>query len=184
MSREGSTPERAGDVLVQSRQDQAAVRSWLLLSAQSADRAQKEWEDGGIALLKCGTRFTAVRIESELVHAAAASDEPEQVNAFLAEALGGPVFADRHARRYYALVPVSTASMSEWRDKRLPGAECLGRDSYLGVPRPAFGDPDVCWTHWCVPMVEPGALCDADAVSKLVASARHRLTVEEARSGS
>jgi hypothetical protein len=193
MSREGTTPEEAGDeretiageVLVHSRQERdRAVRSWLLLSAQGVERAREEWDKGGIALLKCGTLFTAIRIDSGLVHAAAGSDEAETVNAFLAEALfGGPVFVDQHSRRYYALVPGSTPNQAEWREKRYPGVEVLGRDSYLGVPRPECGDPDMHWSYWSVPMDGPGTLCDADAVAKLVKYGRHRLAVEEARGG-
>ncbi|GHD34835.1 hypothetical protein GCM10010313_81750 [Streptomyces violarus] len=171
-------------MLILSRQEQAAVQSWLMLSAQSVDQAREEWDKGGIALLKCGRLFTAIRIESGLVQAAAGSDEPEKVNRFLGEALhSGPVFVDQASRRYYALVPASTPSRPEWRQRRFAGVEVLGRDSYLGVPRPECEDPAMHWSYWCVPMAAPGALCDADAVTKLVKYGRDRLTVEEVRGG-
>ncbi|WP_019061664.1 hypothetical protein [Streptomyces prunicolor] len=176
---------RASGVLVNTRQErEQAVRSWLLLSAQSADRARTEWQIGGVALLRCGALFAAVRMSADLVHAAAGSADAETVNAYLAEVLhGGPVFVDQHSRRYYALVPASTADRPEWRGRRRDGAECLGRDSYLGVPRPEFNDPLQHFSYWCVPMDGPGDLCPPPEVSRLAAYGRHRLAAAEAGGG-
>lgn len=175
----------AGVMLVHARQTrEAAVRSWLMLSAASYERVRDDWEVSGVALLRCGALFAAVRIEADLIHAAAESDDPRAVNQFLAEALrGGPVFVDQHSRHYYALVPASTPRRPEWQDRRHPGAECLGRESYLGVPRPEFTNDGWSFSYWCVPMDGPGDLCGPDAVSQLVSYARHRAVLEEARRG-
>ncbi|PWI06567.1 hypothetical protein DIZ27_32940 [Streptomyces sp. NWU339] len=172
-------------MLVHARQTrEAAVRSWLMLSATDYERVRGDWDVSGVALLRCGALFAAVRIQTELIHAAADSDEPKTVNAFLAEALyGGPVFVDQHSRHYYALVPTSTPKRREWQDRRYPGAECLGHGTYLGVPRPEFTNDGWSFSYWCVPMDGPGALCGPDAVSQLVAYARHRMVLEEARRG-
>ncbi|MFC8520641.1 hypothetical protein [Streptomyces sp. NPDC057257] len=148
--------------------------TWLLLSADSRDRALEEWRTGGIALLRCGRRFTAVRMEAGLIHAAAGSDAPEKVREFLAEVLhDGPVFADQHNRRYYALVPPSAADRPEWSKPRR-GAECLARGSFLGVPRFDLSNPEDAFSYWVVPMDGPGDLCPVVAVSQLVAYGHSR----------
>ncbi|MFF0222601.1 hypothetical protein [Streptomyces sp. NPDC004629] len=155
------------------------VASWLLISAvESADRAWNDWATGGIALLRCGGLFAAVRMSAGVVHAAAGSDEPEPVCGFLDEALhGGPVFTDQLSSRYYALVPPSTAQRPEWTDGRHGGAECLGVGSYLGVPSPTLDEEHGHRSYWCVPMRGPGNLCTADAVSQLVLCGRYRLAI-------
>ncbi|MGY5009881.1 hypothetical protein ACWCY6_17630 [Streptomyces sp. 900105755] len=162
-------------VLVTTRQErELAVGTWLLLSADSRDRALEEWRTGGIALLRCGMQFTAVRMEAGLIHAAAGSDAPETVKEFLAEVLhDGPVFADQHNRRYYALVPPSAADRPEWSKQRR-GAECLARDSFLGIPRFDLSNPEDAFSYWVVPMDGPGDLCPALAVSQLVAYGHSR----------
>ncbi|MFF7369835.1 hypothetical protein [Streptomyces tricolor] len=170
-----------------TRQDrEAAVRSWLLLSAASASTSRTEWDRAGIALLRCGGLFGAVRMSAELVHAAAGSHEPGEVASLLTAALfGGPTFFDLHSARYYALVPASTAARTEWRDRRhAPAAESLGAGSYVGVPRPDLIGPDTeHFSYWCVPMHGPGDLCDPEAVSQLVSHGRHRLTTQGAVRG-
>ncbi|MGW1917062.1 hypothetical protein ACWCQS_41950 [Streptomyces sp. NPDC002076] len=122
---------------------------------------------------------------ADLVHAAADTSDAEKVSEYLAEALfGGPVFLDQHSARYYVLVPASTANRAEWHDRRhAPYAECLGRDSYVGVPRPDIDAPDRHFSYWCVPMGGPGALCDAEAVSQLASYGRHLLVMGEGDSG-
>ncbi|CAM5475828.1 MULTISPECIES: hypothetical protein [Streptomyces] len=165
---------------------EAAVRSWLLLSAAGADTSRTDWDENGIALLRCGALFSTVRMSAELVEAAAGSNEPEKVRDVLTAALfGGPVFVDTHSGRYYALVPASTANRAEWRERRhAPHAEIRGRDSYVGVPRPGLDEPHPGrFSYWCVPMHGPADLCDPAAVSQLVAHGRHRLTTREAVSG-
>ncbi|WP_409469705.1 hypothetical protein [Streptomyces sp. HC307] len=167
------------------REREVAVGTWLLLSAQSADRARMEWKKGGIALLRCGALFAAIRMNGDLVRAAADTDDAERVDAFLEEALcGGPVFVDQHSAQYYALVPASMQDRREWRERRhLDGTKCLGRDSYLGVPRPEFTEPDHHFSYWCVSMDGPGDLCPVEAVSQLVTYGQYRLATAEARSG-
>ncbi|MFF5019109.1 hypothetical protein [Streptomyces sp. NPDC001165] len=145
----------------------------------SANSARQYWDQYGIALLRCDALFAAVRISADLVHAAAGSSDTETVREYLAAALlGGPVFLDQHCARYYALVPMGTVHREEWHDGRhKPHAECLGPDSYVGVPRPDIDTPDQHFSHWCVPMHRPGDLCDADAVSQLVSYGRHLLVM-------
>ncbi|WP_223283875.1 hypothetical protein [Streptomyces sp. FBKL.4005] len=172
--------------VVTRQEREAAVRSWLLLSAASASTSQTEWNREGIALLRCGALFGAVRMTADLVHAAAGSHEPGEVAGFLTAALfGGPTFFDQHSARYYALVPASTAARTEWREKRhSPAAESLGVGSYVGVPRPDLNGPhDGHFSYWCVPMHGPGDLCDPEAVSQLVAHGRHRLSTQGAVRG-
>ncbi|MGW7790592.1 hypothetical protein [Streptomyces tricolor] len=174
--------------VVTRQEREAAVRSWLLLSAASASTSQTEWERDGIALLRCGALFSAVRMSAELVHAAAGSHEPGEVAGFLTAVLfGGPAFFDQHSARYYALVPASTAARKEWREKRhSPAADGLGLGlgSYVGVPRPGLNGPhDGHFSYWCVPMHGPGDLCDPEAVSQLVSHGRHRLTTQGAVRG-
>ncbi|MEU2284298.1 hypothetical protein ABZ614_20550 [Streptomyces sp. NPDC013178] len=167
------------------REQETAVRDWLLLAASDQDQAREEWQKWGIALLSCGELFAAIRIDSDVIHAAAGSHEPNQVKTYLAKALfSGPVFVDQRERRYYALVGASAANRREWRDRRHPGARCLGHGSHLGVPRPELVDPDALFTYWCVPMDGPGTLCDPAAVSQLLSHGRHRLLAQEARNGS
>lgn len=168
-----------GGMLVHLRQDrEQSARTWLLLSAPSVDIARREWDLARIALLRCGALFAAVRMSVDLVHAAAGTSDGEKVNEYLADVLAGPIFLDQHSARYYALVPASTANRQEWHDRRhAPHAECLGRDSYVGVPRPDLDGPDQHFSHWCVPMSGPGDLCGADAVSQLASYGRHVLAM-------
>ncbi|MFB7552966.1 hypothetical protein [Streptomyces sp. NPDC056154] len=99
---------------------------------QDRKRVRAEWDERPFALLPCGALFAAVRIPSTVVQAAAGSDDQEDVDHYLAEALmEGPVICDRYAARYYALVPASTA-----RRWDVPDTVCLGKGSELGVPRP------------------------------------------------
>lgn len=150
-----------------------ATAHWLLAAADNRDQARTQWRQQGIALLRCGTLFTAVRIPARLVHAAASSEDPSTVDAFLTEALhGGPVICDPRGRHYYALVPASTAS--RWRH---PAAECLGRDTYLGVPRlDAAGLDSRTWaSYWSVPMSSAAELCSPEAVSQIVVLGSFRL---------
>ncbi|MEV0634410.1 hypothetical protein AB0I77_05415 [Streptomyces sp. NPDC050619] len=173
--RDGTEPR----VVTRQERDTAA-RTWLLLSADSIETTRAHWDKVGISLLKCGALFGAVRMESALVHMAAGSDDLDKVRDFLTAALfGGPVFIDHNSARYYALVPASTADRLEWQDRlHTPKAEMLGRDSYLGVPRPGLDEPDgEHFSYWCVPMYGPGDLCDPEAVSQLVTHGRHLLAM-------
>ncbi|MGW0705782.1 hypothetical protein ACWD4G_07410 [Streptomyces sp. NPDC002643] len=111
------------------------------------------------------------------MHAAVGTDDPRDVDAFLAEALrGGPVFVDRYAQWYYVLVPVSTGRRAEWRtrSRRNLGAEFLGIGSVVGVPRPEATHPDSERSYWCVPMDGPGTLADPSLVSRFLTFALRR----------
>ena len=166
-----------GTVVTRAERDQA-VEDWLRAAAHDITKARDEWRTMGVALLRCGGIFAAVGIPAELVHAAAGSDEPDAVDAFLRDALhGGPVFTGAYWRTYYALVPASTAR--HWRCRE---AECHGVGSYIGVPRPGRTRGEVARWHsyWCVPMDSPGELCEPDVVAELVAAglAKRRETAE------
>lgn len=170
--------------LVHTRADRnLAAGHWLLSAAEDMQRARNEWADSGIALLRCGTLFTAVRLAAGLVHAAAGTEDLRAVDAYLAEALlGGPAFVDTRWWRYYALVPASTARLPQWQHQA-PDAECLGRHSFLGVPDLTRTDPDDGSSYWCVPMDGPGLLGDPDTVAQLLKAGRDRLTLTEAKTG-
>ncbi|MFE7113333.1 hypothetical protein ACFU98_44200 [Streptomyces sp. NPDC057575] len=77
--------------------------------------------------------------------------------------------------------------MSTPAGRWVPGVECLGSGSFLGVPRPQRTEPEQSRSYWCVPMDGPGTLCSLDAVWKLIAYGRHhqsagqRLAEEDSR---
>ncbi|MFJ1695632.1 hypothetical protein ACIOHC_10855 [Streptomyces sp. NPDC088252] len=147
-----------------------AVEHWLLSTVPDRNRVRAEWEGRPFALLPCGALFAAVRIPSSVVRAAAGSDDQEDVDRFLAEALmDGPVICDRYAARYYALVPASAA-----RRWDVPDTVCLGKGSELGVPRPGVTAGDGARVYWSVPMDSAGVLCPPAAVSQAVMVGRYR----------
>lgn len=158
---------------------QLAVEHWLMAAHPHPGDVREEWEDHQVALLPLGGLFSAVRIPGDLVTALAhGRSEPSEVDPWLARQLeGGPVICDRRAtRRYYVLVP---AGMSRsWRPQittwGVEDVDVLGRDSYLGVPRPGAGPERD--TYWAVPMASAGELCTPLLVARLVAAGRHRLT--------
>ncbi len=177
MRDEVRVPGEAGPgVLVHSRRDrELAVATWLLTAAQDIKQARIQWQESGIALLRCGGPFGAVRISGELVRAAAGTGNTAKIDAFLAEALhGGPVFMDLYAQRYYVLVPVSAGQLPGWAARRDPEAEFLGQGCFLGVPRPENTQPEGVRSYWCVPMDSPGNLASPHAVAQLLAVARFR----------
>ncbi|MGW0495006.1 hypothetical protein ACWD0Z_06080 [Streptomyces sp. NPDC003007] len=139
------------------------VEDWLLAAAPDVQQARWEWGDGGLTFLRCGGLFTAIRLPGDLVRAAAGSSKATEVDAYLAEALGGPVIASRG--RYYALVPPGTAD--EWPSLVV---ECLGEGTYLGVPRvDRIGlDEETQASYWSVVIPRPGVLCKAADVLALV----------------
>ncbi|WP_143645512.1 hypothetical protein [Streptomyces swartbergensis] len=123
--------------------------------------------------LRCGVLFAAISVPGKLVRATAEAWKPEQVDAFLAEALhGGPVIYHR-TDHYYVLTPPSVAgrwqtppnAYARYGGRRL---SCLGDDRYLGVP--ALGESDPCTafiTYWSVPVAAPGRLCDPITVLRV-----------------
>jgi len=169
------------------------VTQWLLAAAEDPNRARLEWAEQGIALLRCGTLFTAVRLAATLVHAAAgikALDNVDTVDrlratdAYLARTLqGGPVFLGSRWQRYYALVPADTADRPYGTGPDRAGdAQCLGI-CHLGVPDPLRTRPAGSGAYWCVPVSSPATLCAPDAVAQLVTDGRRRLTIEGANTG-
>lgn len=156
-------------VLVHSRRDSAAgAESWLILAARDAGQARREWAEFGVALLRCGTSFTAVRIPADIVLAAAGTNDRVALVTYLTTALDGPCFFDGNSRSFYALTPLSTARRWDVLE-----TECLGADFFLGVPATTITEPDPrCAAYWVVPMAGPAALCDPEIVRWLVQRGR------------
>ncbi|MFI2300199.1 hypothetical protein ACH5AL_15350 [Actinacidiphila glaucinigra] len=163
-------------VVVTGLDRRTAVGHWLQSAALDPQRAREEWAERGFTLLECGTLFSAVRIPADLVHAAVETHDPSRVSLLLGLALGGgPVIVDPVSRRYYALVPGSTALRWDVAETL-----CLGRASCLGVPSPARITPRRGHSHWAVPMDSPGYLCVPGEVAQLVERGR-ALRTEVAR---
>jgi hypothetical protein len=145
--------------VVTTRERQLAVSHWLLTAAPDIGRARWEWEEHGIALLACGGVFAAVRLDGDLVRAAARAAGQEDVDAFLVEAVDGPLFRDCRGDRFYALVPSSAAR--RWNGREFPGTDALGRDTFVGVPDVSATEPVTALScYWVVLMDSPGVLCD------------------------
>lgn len=144
---------------------------WLLCSADDRQAARAAWDRKGVALLRCGGLFTAIRIPAPIVFAAAGSEGREDVSAYLTEALHGrPVFVDQTAAWFYCLVPASTC-----RGWKKPETECFGRDTYVGVPHPSHDvRHPTARSYWSVPMAGPGDLCLPHTVAQLVDFGRLR----------
>ncbi|WP_274559314.1 hypothetical protein [Streptomyces spiramyceticus] len=133
-----------------------------------------EWDTGAPAMLRVGGLFDAVRIPSEVVRAAARSNDWAVIDGFLGEVLDGPVIHDPH-RWFYALVPPRTTEA--WRS---PFARCLGGGAWLGVPRTDRTTLETSDPYWSVPLKSAGDLCSPHAVSELI-DLGHRRLVEGAR---
>ncbi|PAZ16593.1 hypothetical protein CLM62_06485 [Streptomyces sp. SA15] len=100
-----------------------AVAEWLLTFASWDEaKASEEWATGGIALLRCGAAFCAIRVPVPFVEAAAMTKDPATVDAYLAEALhGAPAFRCNSGQSIYVLVEPTVIEW--WKD---PDAECIG----------------------------------------------------------
>ncbi|UDM03257.1 hypothetical protein [Streptomyces longhuiensis] len=169
-----------GSATLHTAEDRAlAAEHWLLAAAPKANAARAEWAQSGLAVLRCGGIFTAVRIHADVVYAAVGTDEPAAVGDYLSHVLRGPVFADQSSRRFYALVPASTSRRPVWRNNAVPDAECLGGNSFLGVPRPGRDDPSEARCHWVVPIDGPGDLCSPHAVRQLIDYGRFKRAAAE-----
>lgn len=167
----------------------SAAEQWLLSGHPFPEQARKEWQEQRITLVPLGVRFSAVRIPGRLVHAVAAATEAQEVDAFLDEALaGGPVICDPHGLRYYALVPggmPSTwgAAADDWRAQHV---DCLGRGTYLGVPRPdiveSAGHTNP--SYWSVPVPPTATFCPPLSVARLIAAGARRMAEDVEGDGS
>ncbi|MGK5499656.1 hypothetical protein ACSNOF_17170, partial [Streptomyces sp. URMC 125] len=85
--------------LVTRRQKQRAVEHWLLSTTADPQAARSQWRESGLALLPCGSIFAAVRMPGDVVRAAAGTSRTGEVDAFLREALDGPVFVDCYSQQ-------------------------------------------------------------------------------------
>lgn len=185
-SQRASRPPEAGPgaIVHRTADRRLAPEHWLLstLSAPLRHRARLEWEQHHVAILPLGTLFSAVRIPSHLVVALAGSSEADCLDLFLAEAVGGgPVISDPHFSRFYALVPARmSATLHQLADTwRALGVDCLGRGSYLGVPRlDAVNREDAFSCYWSVPMDSAAMLCSPLTVARLIAAGKHCLAME------
>ncbi|GGX26636.1 hypothetical protein [Streptomyces lomondensis] len=161
-----------------------ATEHWLLatLPAPLRDRARSEWEQHRVAMLPLGGLFSAVRIPERLLTALSISTEAGCLDEFLAEALGGgPVICDPRFSRYYALVPAGMPATLHQMAKawRALEVDCLGRGSYLGVPRlDAVSGEYVFASYWSVPMHSAAVLCNPLTVARLIAAGRHCVETE------
>jgi hypothetical protein len=132
-------------------------------------------------MLPLGGLFSAVRIPECLLAAVSACSEAACLDDFLAEALGGPVICDPRFSRYYALVPAGMpATLHQMAEAwRALDVDCLGRGSYLGVPRlDAVNREHALASYWSVPMDSAAVLCTPLAVARLIAAGRHCLDPE------
>ncbi|MEU5521200.1 hypothetical protein ABZ759_11125 [Streptomyces sp. NPDC047860] len=148
------------------------LERWLLSRTRDQESARAEWARTGVAVLRCGTLFSAVRMPADWIEAAAGSEDPEAINAYLGRALHvGAVFVDTTCRWFYFLVPAGTRH--RWN---IPGTVCLGSNTYVGVPRPGSlhgtGTPR---SYWCVEMDGPDSLCVPNAVVQLAVHARYQV---------
>lgn len=140
-----------------------AVAAWLSESLNRPSNARQEWKDGHVALLALGRRFSAIRLEAELVHAVAIIEDVAMATTVL-HMMGGPVIHDPRNRRFYALVPSSPPGQSLG-----PYATYLGLGNYVGVPRVGDDEPDGAHaSYWAVPMKAPGALCDPIRLNSMI----------------
>ncbi|MFF7901155.1 hypothetical protein ACFZCV_20520 [Streptomyces sp. NPDC007920] len=172
--------ESAPGVLVHPAADRLlAAEHWLLSTHPRPKQARAEWADRGAALLPLGTLFSAARIPGALVQAVAATTEAGEIDAFLEDALSGPVICNRRHHCYYALLPASTPAT--WRDAaddwRTQDVDVLGRGCYLGVPplTTAKASRHKGDSYWSVPMPSPAILCQPLTVARLIAAGAHQL---------
>lgn len=157
--------------------DPEAIAAWLARAHTDPDQVRTEWLDRRMALIPLGRAYSAIRIPAELVQVVAGTADRRDVDAFMAEALRGPVIADRGGRRYYALVspkiPPNYAPHVGERWAAL-GVAILGAGTDMGVPSPSIVfDPDIpLRSYWVVPPSSAGQLCDPMHVSQLIGAAR------------
>lgn len=119
-----------------------------------------------------------MRMDPEVVWAAAGTRRMVDVDQELGRVLGGPVLMSLYPHRYYALVPVETGQRDEWAIEHWTDARYLGEGSVIGAPLVGRTSPDGSRSYWCVPVEEPGDLCDPEAVARFLTLGRTRLRQE------
>ncbi|MGX2996790.1 hypothetical protein JNUCC64_21370 [Streptomyces sp. JNUCC 64] len=135
---------------------------------------REQWVRRGVAVVRCGGAFGAVRVPAELVHAAAGTEVPAGVRVHLAATVRGPVVGDRVSGHFYPLVPARAWPPHQEAARAVPGARYLGPGAFLGVPPPGLTDPAAGRCYWAVPP-DPvdgrSALCPPEAVARLLRTA-------------
>lgn len=150
------------------------VSEWLARTHPAPERVRRDWAEQRVALLPLGERLAAVRIASEIVHAAVQSENRAQVADVLYALLGGAIIYDRRVAggTYYALVDGRSGSTWVHGD----AVTYLGRGTYLGVPR--IDQRRGPGTYWVVPPQYEGHLCPPSTVLELVAVGHARLSMK------
>lgn len=149
------------------------ITEWLARAHPVPQQAHAEWSHQGVALLPLGGLFAAVRLPCELVQAAVGYEEPALIAAAIQEWLSGPVIHDHRTAgaTYYALINWGAGVIQQL--EQAEDAPCLGKGTYLGVPRIDRREPP--GTYWVVPPRRDGDLCRPAAVRSLVAAGRCEL---------
>lgn len=144
-----------------------AVEQRLLKAADDEEIARQQWHRDGVALLRCGRSFGAVRVPLVIVEAAAGTERRIMIAAYPPEALlGGPAFVDGSSN--HVCRPVASKA-GEWR---APDTEYLDENSRLGVPvLRASRHARSCWLF---EPDGPGVVCQPDAVKQMVSLGRFR----------
>lgn len=147
------------------------IAEWLTREHPVPKQVWTEWATHGVALLPLGKRFAAVRMTTDVVHAAVDSGRSAEVAPALRELLSGPIVYDRRVVgvTYYALIQRNTEFIWDHEDV----APCLGEGIYLGVPRIDRREPP--GTYWVTAPRYPGDLCTSQAVAALVEAGQRKL---------
>lgn len=149
-----------------------AVRAWLVGAAADEMEARRDWTNRGVAVLKCGILFRALRMPEGLVQAAVGTTDPDAVDARLAQALlGGPVVHDTTARTYSALLAADAGPTPSLKQA---GTGFLA-DDFIGIPDPSLTRAADGVRYWSVPLAEGFGLCSVPAVAQLVEVGRYRI---------
>lgn len=158
--------------VVTTAERRLAVEHWLLMATDDWQRARQEWRQDGVALLRCGDKFCAIRVPLDVAEAAAGCAVPAEVDAYLSGALpGAPVIRSQLGKWLFVLCEAST--VTAWT---APGTEYLGDGHQLGVPHPDIvRHPGGTGAYWAVPMSGPGVLGNGATLSRLISHGRRRL---------
>lgn len=141
-----------------------ALSAWFAHSQPAPDRAFREWEETGVALLPLGSCFDAVRLPEALVRAATGVTAPQDITTRLSWLIEGPVIYDGRTLggSYYALTKSCRTRIWKHQDT----TPRLSHGTYLGVPRLDRTEPP--GTYWIVLPRFVGDLCEPAAVAAVV----------------